>query len=966
MIWLLSVHGGKSSAVVSNVRINEVMASNKGAVPDENGDYPDWVELYNAGSAPADISGYGLSDDIVVLAKWTFPQGTVIPAGGYLVVYCSGDSSAGPLHANFRLNATEVLVLTNKTGRDVDSVSLTSVGQNLSCGRTEASANVWAAMSPSPGFPNTDEGVAAYRAQLSVGVENPGVYINEFMASNATTLMTASGEYADWIELYNGSGRDVDLSEYGLSDDMNRATKWTFPAGTVIPADGYLVVFCDGADGLDEAGALHATFGLRTYQEAVVLSYRGHIIDSVEYTSQETDVSMARTVDGTGEFAPASQPTPGYPNTPEGAAAFAKTSAFGRGDVVISEVLAANVSRYQSENGEYDDWIEIYNQSSESVSLLGYALSDNPNNPAKWVFPDVTIKPNEYLLVLASGNDVKDTQKKNLETNFALNAEGEVLLLFSPEGIAIDKLTLGKARADISYGRSTSGQLLYYDKPTPGAANAETGYEGVASMPQFVTVPGIYDETVTVELTAAAGEEIRYTLDCTTPTSASALYTGPFEVSKNTVVRAIAVKDGYLPGYTASGTYLFTGDGVDHAVDVVSLVTDPKNLWDEKTGIYVKGANFDPDDQWPYPSANYAKKGDQWEREANFSLFEDGRQVFAQTVSARIAGAYGRGREQKGFNLIARSIYGNSRMDYAFFDNRDYTSYKAVVLRAGGQDQSWSKIRDELSLGLLEGTDVQILHQAYRPVVLYLNGEYWGVYFLKEKRNRFFVAQHENTTDADHLNLIKSVNQVNYGSSAEWKELMQYISTHSLSNQSNYDYVCERMDVNSFMDYMICEIYVANSDYWNIQYYKLDGGKWKWVYYDFCNGWHNYEHETLYQRRQSTRPCSDIFNALLENAGWKDAFCRRMAELMKTVYAPERVDAYIDMLFAYVEPEIAREREKFNGADADPQNVASYNGFLNNVKRIREFAQKRPAEIRRQFKAQLGLSDAYMKEVFGA
>jgi hypothetical protein len=286
-------------------------------------------------------------------------------------------------------------------------------------------------------------------------------------------------------------------------------------------------------------------------------------------------------------------------------------------------------------------------------------------------------------------------------------------------------------------------------------------------------------------------------------------------------------------GQRNSGTYLFTGDDVNHALPIVTLVTDPDNLWDEKTGIYAFGENYDPD--LPYGdsllTANfYQGRGIQgeevqteWERPASFAVFGDDTktQAFSQNVSIRIAGAYGRGRAQKGFNVIARAEYGSSAMAYSFFDNRPFTEYKSLVLRPGAQDQNRGKIRDELSTGLLEGTDVNMLYQAYKPYVLYLNGEYWGVYFLKEKRSRFFVAQHEGTQDADNLDLLKASSQVSHGSNEEWLELMNYVKSHDLSNAENYRYVEERMDVNSFMDYMICELYVGNSDYANIQYYKL-------------------------------------------------------------------------------------------------------------------------------------------------
>ncbi|HWR22161.1 MAG TPA: lamin tail domain-containing protein [Feifaniaceae bacterium] len=967
---------GGGAAAGGTVRINEVMTSNKGAVPDENGDFPDWIELYNSAGVPADISGYGLTDDMLAAAKWAFPSGTVIPANGYLVVFCSGNALDGPLHASFKLSASDQLIFSNATGRPIDSMELKSAAAGTALMR--AADGSWQETALlSPGFPNTEEGAAQYRETLQVNTVDNGVRINEFMASNATTLPGPQGDYPDWVELYNTTGQEADISGCGLSDEENQPMKWVFPEGTKIPANGVLLIYCSGRDGLID-GVLNAPFSLRAYAESVVFSDRkGGIIDSFAYTEQQADISMARVPDGTGEFQPMAQPTPGYPNTEDGFAAFNSTSALPTGALLLSEVMGNNAGSY-TENNATPDWIELYNSSSEPVNLSGYALSDNPNNPALWRFPDVTIAPNSYYVVLATGNDVKDTQKKTLETNFSLSAAGDVVLLYSPEGELLDKLQLGKTGADVSLGRS-NGKLLYYASPTPGAANGQ-GSLGITAVPAFSMVPGVYEGAIALELSAKANETIYYTTDSTAPTQNSTRYTGPIPLEHNTVVRAVSVRDGYITGSAATGTFLFTGDDVNHTLPILTLVTDPKNLWDEKTGIYAYGENYDPD--LPYGdallSSNFYKgKGtdgeeaqSQWERPANFAVFgDDRRQAFSQDVAVRIAGGYGRGRAQKGFNILARSEYGNNTLDYAFFENRPYTSYKSLSLRAGAQDQNRSKIRDELSSGLLEGTDVNVLVQAYKPYVMYLNGEYWGVYFMKEKRSRFFVAQHENTEDADNMDIMKSSSLLSHGSKAEWAALMDYVNSHDLSSREHYRYVADRMDVESFMDYMICELYVANTDYANIQYYKLPGGKWKWIYYDFCWGWNNYNHTTVTNRRGSVPAASGLFNALLKNADWKDAFCRRFAQIMDTVYAPDRVIALIDELAATVDGEIAREREKFNGATfrdmpQHDENLGSYKSFQSNIAYLKEFAQKRPDVIKAQLQQELGLSDAYMKEVF--
>lgn len=970
-VFLINLKEGSSRAPADAVALSEIMISNKGSVPDNLGGYPDYIELHNGSSEKADISGYGLSDSLLEGAKYVFPAGTVLEPGAYVVVWCGGEAEDG-MHAPFKLSAGEEAVLFDASGRPLDTAVLNSVDSGMVLRRE---GEVWTQAKPCPGYPKTEEGMAEYEKSLKE-TEDIGLYINEFMASNATTICDSFGSYSDWIELYNSTDTDMDISGFGISDNLSQPMKYRFPDGTTIAAKGYLVVFCSGNEGMQN-GELHAPFGLRSYGEDVVIANRaGRIIDSYSFKNQETDVSMARIPDGAGEFQSNSQPSPGYPNTGAGYSAFDAANRLPLGGVYISEFGGSTGS-------VATDWVELHNSTGSAVSLAGYGLSNNPKNPAKWVFPDISIEPGEYLLLYATGSADK-AQKKNLKLNFCISSTGEALFFFDPNGKLIDKLSAGRMRSGQSYGRDGSDNRFYYAEPTPGAQNGK-GYEGITQLPAFSVTPGIYDNAVTVAITAGEGETIRYTTDCTTPNASSEVYSGELSISKNSVIRAAAFRDGYLSGDVATATYLFRSDGVNHALPVVTLVTDPDNLWNSKTGIYATGDQFDPDaasyadtlQSATYYQAKFATEEQVdtiWEKPAAFSLFDDnGKQVFTQNVGIRIAGSFGRGRAQKGFNVIARKEYGKGSMEYPFFENRPYKEYKAVVLRAGAQDQNRSKIRDELASGLLEGTDINILYQAYRPTVLYLNGEYWGVYFMKEKRNRFFVAQHENTENNVDLAIGKGFKQRSYGDNSDWVSLYEYATSHDLSSAEAYAYVSERMDVDSFRDYMIAEIYNGNTDTYNFQYYRLKGGKWKFIFYDFCWGFQSPGHETLAFRMGKTPSdvCSaKLFAAMLQNKGWRDSFCRRFGELLNTAFAPERVSALIEELYGYVEPEIKREREKFNkdtfmGVKQPNTNLGTYEGFQSEISKLKDFAQKRPEEIKRQLQSNLGLSDSYMKEVFG-
>lgn len=959
-----------------DIQINEVMTKNT-VFAGADGGYHDYIELFNNGSDTADISGFGLTDSITDGVKYVFPKGTTIASKGYLIVFCSGDSTLGEFHANFRLSADEAVLLFDSGGRDIDSIQLKAVEKGYSLAR-EVGKDTWVQMLPSPGFENSEAGIAAFnewkQSQQPAEAE-PTVVINEIMASNLSTIMDKRQQFSDWVELYNITDKEIDLSGYGISDDLARPSKYIIPDGVKIAAHGYLLIFCSGEAGLID-GELHAPFSLRAYEEAFLISDpQNRVLDSVSFSRMGADVSYARTVDGTGEFENSNTPTPGFPNTQEGFEQFSKLSFFPTTGLYISELSGSN-SSYLAVSSEYYDWIELYNNTGQTINLGGYSLSDSANNPAKWVFPEVEIKHGEYLTVLAVSpqKDIPETTQY-LVANFGISSEGEFVFLFDKDGNCIDKLGAKHFYTNISVGRDSSMQIRYYETPTPNAKNGDDGYIGLLSAPVFKTTPGIYPETIQVEFYTVEGETIYYTTDCTTPTVNSQKYTAPITVDKNTVIRAMAYKDGYFCKFaTTSGTFLLKTDGVNHTLPVMALVSDPANLFDEKTGIYAYGESFDPTlDTWPYwqRPTNFWQD---WERPASFEVFDDtGKQVFQQNIGVKITGAFGRGREQKGLAIYARDEYGSSRLKYKFFEDLPFTEYKSLVLRCGAQDQANGKIRDEFSIAVLKGYDVNFLYQDFKPYILYINGRYWGVYFMREKRNRFFVAQHEGTTNAMDLDLIKSETRANHGTVDNWRSLMQYVRTHDLTVKEHYDYIADNIDLDSFMDYMICEIYVGNTDYWNCQMYRMygEGHKWRFIYYDFCWGWDYTQHKTLYARRQSAQPYSDLFNALLKRQDWRDAFIRRFAELMNTVFEPNRILKILEEMDAYVSPEIARERSIFNSPDSpyfdyvDPKNYSSVERYNNGIEYIKSFIKERPAIMKQQIKEEFNLSDAYMAEVFG-
>lgn len=527
--------------------------------------------------------------------------------------------------------------------------------------------------------------------------------------------------------------------------------------------------------------------------------------------------------------------------------------------------------------------------------------------------------------------------------------------MFDANGALQDKYNLSYLPYGVSVGRM-DGQdsLFYFEQPTPGAGNAQP-LSGVVSPPKATAAAGSYDAAQTVSLECdTADARIFYTTNGTEPDQNSNAYLGPIKIDKTGMVRARAYKDGFLPSTISTKTYFI---GEKHSLPLLSIVTNPDYLWNEQTGIYMPGPNAQlvEGSTTHYEVANYLERGEESERPASFEVFdENGQEVLGENVGIRIAGGYSRDNKQKSFTIMARSKYGVGSLKYKFFDNRPYTEYQSLLLRQGGQDSTIGKIKEIVTLSLVEDKGFNFLTQAWKPYVLYLNGEYWGVYFMMEKRNENFIAQHENVDDPDSMNIMWSTARLIQGDANGYNELMEYISTHDMSQEENFQHVAEQVDTDSFMDLMINQVWVANSDYANIEYYQLlPGGKWKQIYYDFCwtfgsNEFPNSDHPTLAKRMESAKAGSTLFNGLLKYKPWRDKFVDRFAWALKEVYNPDHVIETIDTIADMVRSEMPAEREKFGG---------TVQGWENTLESMKNFAKKRGANVIQQLKSAFALTD---------
>lgn len=309
--------GAKAASTVAEisssrgVRINEVMTSNKTALSDESGLYPDWIELYNASSSTVDISGWALVDKSTRVNYFTFPRYSLEPKET-VVVFASGhltNQEGAAFHAPFRLSsAGDTLMLSDEHGTIVESINIPALGANESYARMDSG---WAVTGEyTPGLENTSLNYAALTSTQPVS--GSPLIISEVMADNASYPAADGGLY-DWIELYNGGSAPMDLSGYGLSDNPAKPARWKFPAVTIQPGQ-YLLVYASGLENSQSAsGELHANFGLRAEGESVLLyNAAGQVLDFVEFDNLKTDQSLKRMSDGS--YTTSGTPTPGQAN----------------------------------------------------------------------------------------------------------------------------------------------------------------------------------------------------------------------------------------------------------------------------------------------------------------------------------------------------------------------------------------------------------------------------------------------------------------------------------------------------------------------------------------------------------------------------------------------------------------------------------------------------------------------------
>ena len=508
----------------------------------------------------------------------------------------------------------------------------------------------------------------------------------------------------------------------------------------------------------------------------------------------------------------------------------------------------------------------------------------------------------------------------------------------------------------------------------------------------FSAQGGIYDHSFQLELNCFyPNHHIRYTTNGNLPSATSPLYEAPLSLDESlyshsdiytiptcpsflfyeptSVQHAIVIRaavfdeEEHLIGNVGTNTYLIHDLGCDtHNLPVISITADSLDLFGYETGILVPGIHFNPvDSLW---TGNYYQSGEEWERRVHVEFYEpDGTQGISQDAGLRTHGGTGRRGPQKGMKLYAREEYGTKRFHHKFFEELQIESFKHLVLRPFSCHWFSHGIQDDICNHIASGLQVESLTS--RPAVMYLNGEYWGIYYIKEKPDAHYLEDHFGNNDGDYNVIGNWYGKQEDGDNTNFLEMMSWLRNCDLSENAAYQALCSMIDMDCFIDYYCLELFIANND-WpanNMRCYQLQDGVWRWIFFDgddclmkmnldvFDNatsenghGWPNDPTSTL------------LFRKLLQNTDFQLRFLSRFDELLSDSFQYSQTKPLLDNAAALVREEVPFQAERFR----KPYNLSNWEELVSNIDL---FLQQRVDNMRDRINQYFFLEDQQISEV---
>lgn len=746
-----------------------------------------------------------------------------------------------------------------------------------SCGG-ESPVSDSAAAAPAEETASSPEPVAASAAPAVI----PSIVISEAMGSNKATL-AVDGRFPDWVELYNNGSESADLSDVVLRCGDEKAR---LPARELAAGEYAVIALGDGAPD-EELTKLAVSKDGCTIE---LLALDGTVLDSMETASCESDQSFVRNEDGT--VTVSDWPSPGFANDGAGYDSLQETLA-GAASLQINEVMVYNEWEKLGQS-DYFDWVELKNAGDETIDLSGCYLSDSFKDLRAFPLPDVSLKSGELILIFCTGLNEASNDR---QAGFALNAQRDRLYLSAEDGTILDYVPLRRIPYGGSFGRlDDRGGFFFFESPTPGKANGQ-GARRVADKPVALTADGVFNDVESVSVELAAGGEIHYSTDGSVPTLSSPLYTGPLTIASTSVLRAASFEEGCVASEPLNLSFIINEN---HTLPVVSVMGDPSELMGRK-GVY----NDVDHEREALGAVEF------FEDDGGFSI-GCGIKLHGMT-SKRASG-------KRSLKLCFRSRY-DGELNYDIFGN-GVTEFASILLRSDIETNLPTLMRDNLMHEVAIACFPEMPTLDHRYAVLYINGQYWGLYSIREAHSAAHYANHYGY-DEDSVTVWKGL----WDRYSETAKVCKFVLYNDMKDDDNYNYVAEHINIDSIIGWCVIEGWSSNFDSSpaNIRYYysseddmmryglsDLDLGMFDQPAFEVAfNG-------ATVQGRLHTYAYNVVPRRLMYNRQFQLEMARQLSDALHGAMSDEAIVALIDSYHDELLPEMGRNMVRwFKVKDAD-------------------------------------------------
>jgi len=802
------------------------------------------------------------------------------------------------------------------------------------------------------------------------------VVINEGSNRNYLTISDEEGEYPDWVELYNAGDETVNLLNYSITDKLNNPVKWVFPEFELQPGQ-FITVFCSGKDRRPEPGFVAV---LNTSTFSPLLGWNTHVFTTPFYWDGTSGILINTCSYSSAGYTSNSifnQTVTPFLSTnyvvqdggPGVCSATYGTPVFQRPNMQLNGITIGTGAVQNSNTGypaPYGNWywcarhqmLITAPELTEAGLSEGYITSlafdvaaTDPNTVYDYIDISMKLTFDEAI----SSTFKASTPTETFHTNFKISEDGETVYLFSPAQVLLSSLDVDCSDLDVSCGSHPDGspEIFLFQHGTPSATNNQSPtYTGYLQPLTFSVPSGYYQSIVNVEIgnPNGTGSLVHYTTDGSDPDVESPVYNGnPLQILGTTVLKARAFQNGVLPGPLKAATYLF---GVDHTTPVMSVITDNDNLYGG-SGIF--------DNWWT-----------DWERAAYVEYFDSTHQlIFSQRTGMQIDGGAGgsRSNPQHSFRLEpGDGVLGDGPVEYALIPDRpERTTYSKFYLRNGSNQYLTLPYKDATQVTSM-GKGTHNYYAAWRPVTVYINGEYFGLYELREKIDAEYFDMHEGA-DPDYTTILsqsfwyggilRAVEGTVEPFYASWQSFLNL----DPSDPGFWEQADQYFDLTWYNDYIIGESWMANTDWpWNnIKIYRSDvtGNRWRYCLIDQelalqPNGWTDIytDHIGYMLGQDPSIPHISVWLRGIQNNRFRDYFINRFADVMNTNYRFQNISAIEQNMFELTREEMYNEYMRWG----DPNNVPGQMlSFIGNHLTLQQQFLMRTEQVRNHIQSNFGL-----------